>query len=109
MIEEENLIERANYINKIVTDKLKITSKYIGEVRAIGAMIGIEFVKDQNTKEPNAAFVQSVVTECFENGVLFMRAGDGNVIRLLPPLVITDEELTEAMDVIVNAIKKLES
>ena len=109
MIQEQNLLSRANDIYKIITEKLTISSKYIGEVRGIGAMIGIEFVKDQNSKEPNAQFVQSVVTECFENGVLFMRAGDGNVIRLLPPLIISDEELIEAMDVIVRAIKKFEA
>ena len=109
MIEEMNLLTRANDIYKIITDKLNVSSRYIGEVRGIGAMIGIEFVKDKETKEPNAEFVQSVVTECFEKGVLFMRAGEGNVIRLLPPLIISDEELIEAMDVIVHVIKKLEA
>lgn len=109
MIEEMNLLTRANDINKIIIDKLNITSKYIGEVRGLGAMIGIEFVKSQETKEPNAEFVQGVVTECFKKGVLFMRAGEGNVIRLLPPLIISDEELIEAMDVIVHLIKKLEA
>ena len=109
MIENQNLLERANEIGQFIKEKLSFNSKYIGEVRQIGAMIGIEIVLDKQSKASHRSFVNDVVNTCFEKGVLFMRAADGDVIRLLPPLVITDEQLDEAMSVIADTIKELEN
>ncbi|MFS0577053.1 aspartate aminotransferase family protein [Sporosarcina sp. 179-K 3D1 HS] len=108
MIENENLLKRANEIGHFIKEKLSFDSKHIGEIRQIGAMIGIEIVLDKQSKASHRSFVNDVVTKCFEKGVLFMRAADGDVIRLLPPLVITDEQLHEAMSVIADTIKELE-
>ncbi|PIC70781.1 4-aminobutyrate--2-oxoglutarate transaminase [Sporosarcina sp. P16b] len=108
LIENENLLERANEIGRFIKDKLSFESKHIGEIRHLGAMIGIEIVLDKQSKASHRSFVNDVVNKCFKRGVLFMRAADGDVIRLLPPLVITDEQLNEAMSVIVNTIKELE-
>lgn len=109
MIEDLNLLSRANEIGNIVKKRFSFPSKFIGEVRVKGAMIGIEVVKDKNTKEPNKELVDLIVQESFKKGVLFMRAAGGHVIRLLPPLVISDEQLNEALDVIVDVIHQLET
>ena len=80
----------------------------IGDVRGIGAMQIIEFVKDKNTKEPDPDFTLAVIKEAVANGVILIRAGVySNCIRLLPPIVMTNEQLEEGLTVIENAIKKL--
>jgi 4-aminobutyrate aminotransferase/(S)-3-amino-2-methylpropionate transaminase len=78
----------------------------IGDVRGLGAMIGLEFVKDRDTKEPNAEIVKKVISKCYKNGVLLINAGlFGNVIRFLPPLVMTGEQVKTGMDILDEAIK----
>jgi len=109
-IERENLLERAKTIGELIRTQLAFDSKYIGEVRGLGAMVGIEIVKDQVTKEPYPEFVAQVVKECYRQGVILITAGsNANVIRLLPPLVIKDDQLMEALTVLKRVIKKLES
>jgi len=97
------LSERAQTINAFVIDKLAALQKKhtaIGDVRALGAMIGIEFVKDAQTKEPNTEAVNQITKECFKRGLIILSAGTfGNVIRMLMPLVITDAQLAQAMDI----------
>lgn len=73
----------------------------IGEVRGLGAMIAIEFVKDRKTKEPAKEFNVALVKRCVENGVILIYAGThSNCLRFLVPLVITDEQLDEGLTVI---------
>jgi 4-aminobutyrate aminotransferase/(S)-3-amino-2-methylpropionate transaminase len=73
----------------------------VGEVRGLGAMIGIEFVKDRQTKEPTKEFTTALINHCVEHGVLLISAGThGNVLRYLVPLVISDDQLEEGLDVI---------
>jgi 4-aminobutyrate aminotransferase / (S)-3-amino-2-methylpropionate transaminase / 5-aminovalerate transaminase len=102
-IESENLTGKAKEIGKILRDRLTaMQSKYpvIGEVRGRGAMMAIELVKP-GSKEPNSEAMNKVVKFAHENGVLVLTAGTyGNVIRFLPPLVITSELLNDALDVI---------
>nr|WP_244943908.1 4-aminobutyrate--2-oxoglutarate transaminase [Siminovitchia fortis] len=108
MIEKENLADRAEEIGRQVKSRLESLSPYIGEVRGLGAMIGIEIVKDKTTMEPDPALVKQIVKKCYENGVFILTSGAfGNVIRLLPPLVITDEQLTEALDVMENVLAEM--
>jgi 4-aminobutyrate aminotransferase/(S)-3-amino-2-methylpropionate transaminase len=79
----------------------------IGDVRGLGAMIGIEFVKDREKKTPDAELTAAIVQECAQNGLLVESAGVyGNVIRFLAPLVITDEQLEAGLDIFEAAIKK---
>lgn len=79
----------------------------IGDVRGLGSMIGLEFVKDRTTKEPAADLVKAVIKNCYHKGVILLNAGIlGNVIRFLPPLVITDEQVKYGMDVLEEAIKE---
>ena len=105
-----NLNERAVEIGKIVTDRMKNLQKEnssIGDVRGIGAMIGIEFVKDNDPGKPDTELCDKIVKGCAEDGLILLSAGTfKNVIRILSPLVITDEELNKGLDILENQIKK---
>jgi 4-aminobutyrate aminotransferase/(S)-3-amino-2-methylpropionate transaminase len=107
----DKLAERSLEIGEIVTKRYKeMQEKYscIGDVRGLGAMIGIEFVKDKNTKEPATKLAADIVQECAQHGLLVESAGvHSNVIRFLAPLVITDEQLSAGLDIFEAAIKKL--
>ena len=71
-------------------------------------MIGLEFVKDRNTKEPYGEIVKKITDYCFKHGVIYLNAGlFGNVIRFLPPLVITHDQLEYGLKVLEDAIGKL--
>ncbi len=70
----------------------------VGDVRGLGAMLAIELVKDRGTKEPDAELATRVAEAAFERGLLLLKAGiHSNCIRVLVPLVITDEQLSEAL------------
>ena len=107
---EEKLVERARHIGEILTTSLKaMQSKYsvIGEVRGRGAMQAIELVQP-GTKNPNTDAMNKVVKYCQSKGVLVLTAGTySNVIRFLPPIVITDELLKDALSVLDEALASL--
>lgn len=109
-IEAGGVLERALEIESILVPRLneiKANHPVVAEVRGRGAMIAIEFV-ESGTLNPNSAAVDSVVKFCHQNGVLVLNAGTfGNVIRFLPPLAITNDQLNEALDVIAAAIANL--
>ena len=109
-IEEEGLVERAGHIGKELGDGLRaLAAKYptIGEVRGRGAMQAIELVVPGSI-EPNAAAVTKVLKYCTSHGVFILSAGTyNNVIRFLPPLVITDELLADALSVLDEAFATL--
>jgi 4-aminobutyrate aminotransferase/(S)-3-amino-2-methylpropionate transaminase len=111
MIDEEKLADRANLIGeKIVSrfNSLKDTIDVIGDVRGLGAMCAVELVKDPQTREPNKDLTVKIVQECNKRGVIVLSAGlYGNVLRFLSPLVITDDQLEEALDVIEEVLKQL--
>jgi 4-aminobutyrate aminotransferase/(S)-3-amino-2-methylpropionate transaminase len=72
----------------------------------MGAMLAIELVRDPATKEPAADFASDVIEQAFHNGLLLIKSGtDGNCIRVLTPLVITDAELDEALGVWEDALE----
>ena len=109
-IEKEKLVERAQHIGKILHETLTaLAAKYpiIGEVRGRGAMQAIELVLP-GSKEPNPAAMAAVVKYCQSKGVLVLTAGTyGNVIRFLPPLVITDELLRDALGILEEGFASL--
>jgi 4-aminobutyrate aminotransferase/(S)-3-amino-2-methylpropionate transaminase len=109
-MEAENLVARANHIGQILTDSLRaMKAKYpvIGEVRGRGAMQAIELV-EEGTKTPNTAAMNAVVKYCQSKGVLVLTAGTySNVVRFLPPIVITDELLKDALSVLDEALASL--
>ncbi len=106
-IEEEDLCKRAQEMGAIISEALyAMKAKYpiIAEVRGRGAMQAIEFVLPGGI-EPNPAALASVIKFCQSNGVLLLTAGTyGNVVRLLPPLVMPFDLLREALDILDQAI-----
>ena len=102
-IEAEGLVARGRLIGEILSTRLNtLKSKYsiIGEVRGRGAMQAIELIKP-GTKDPNPEAMAKVIKYCQQNGVLILTAGTyGNVIRFLPPLVISEDLLNDALDVL---------
>jgi len=109
-IEAENLVARANHVGQILGDALRaLQAKYpvIGEVRGRGAMQAIELI-EPGTKVPNTAAMNAVVKYCQSKGVLILTAGTySNVVRFLPPIVITDELLKDALSVLDEALASL--
>jgi len=109
-LEAEKLVERANHIGKILGESLRaMQAKYpvIGEVRGRGAMQAIELV-EPGTKTPNTAAMNAVVKYCQSKGVLVLTAGTySNVVRFLPPIVITDELLKDALSVLDEAFASI--
>ena len=109
IMERDNFEKRSKEIGEIVRKRYKeMQDKYdvVGDVRGIGAMIGIEFVKDKKTKEPAPELTKRIILECANNGLLVEGAGTyNNVIRFLAPLVITNEQLYAGLAIIENVIK----
>jgi len=109
-IREEKLIDRARHIGTILNQHLTAMAKkypVIGDVRGRGAMQAIEIVM-AGSKDPNPAAMASVIKFCQQHGVLILTAGTyGNVIRFLPPLVISDELLIDALGVLDQAFASL--
>ena len=95
--EKEDLAGRSMEIgDKVRTayESFQKTYPVIGDIRGLGGMLGIEFVKDPETKEPYPEFVSRMIQNALSRGLLIENAGTyGNVIRFLAPLVITDEQL----------------
>lgn len=109
VMEEERINDRAVAIGEKVMEKFKqMYDRFdvIGDFRGLGAMCALEFVKDRGTKEPDQAFSDLVLKEAGKRGVIAFKAGVyDNVIRLLMPLVITDEQLEEGLDILAKSIE----
>lgn len=108
IMERDHLAERSCEIGEKVTARYhKMMEKYpiIGDVRGLGGMIGIEFVKDKETKEPAPELTAAIIQNCAKHGLMVEGAGTyGNVIRFLAPLVMTDEQLEAGLDIFEKAI-----
>ncbi len=108
LIEKQGLVEKAARMGEKVRERFEGLWKKcscIGIVRGAGAMRAIEFVKDRATKEPAKELVNRIVRLCYERGLIVIGAGTyGNVIRTLMPLVITEDQLEEGLDVLEGAI-----
>ncbi len=84
-------------------DGWKKTHPLVGDVRGRGLMIGIELVKDKATREPAAALRNRVETLAFERGLMVLGCGESS-IRLCPPLIVSEQEATVALDILEEAI-----
>lgn len=108
IIEKENLNQRAVIIGEKVMqrfDEMKQKYNCIGDVRGLGAMCAIELVKNRDSKEPDKELTKQIIQEANKNGVLLIGAGVySNVIRILMPLVITDEQLEEGLNILETCI-----
>lgn len=109
--EKKNLLTRAEQIGKRVLEKFlefKEIYSIIGDVRGLGAMVGMELVTDRKTKEPAATLTKQLVTICRDKGLLMISAGThSNIIRPLMPLVITDEQLERGLSIIEESLSEL--
>jgi 4-aminobutyrate aminotransferase/(S)-3-amino-2-methylpropionate transaminase len=109
-IEADGLLERARQIERLMKDRLfalQAADDRIGDVRGRGAMIAVEFVKPDNA-EPDAALTNALAAACAAAGVIVLTAGTfGNVVRFLPPLTISDELLSEGLDVVAELLAGL--
>ncbi|WP_368680835.1 4-aminobutyrate--2-oxoglutarate transaminase (plasmid) [Rhodococcus opacus] len=110
VIERDDLAGKARRIEEVMKPRLEAIakwSKHIGEVRGRGAMLAVEFVKP-GTKAASAEAAKTVAAYANSRGVLTLTAGTyGNVIRFLPPLVIGEDLLTDALDVLEAGIAEL--
>jgi 4-aminobutyrate aminotransferase/(S)-3-amino-2-methylpropionate transaminase len=109
MFEQQDLNARANELGDHFQKRAREWQKrwpMIGEVRGLGAMQALELVQSPDKREPGADETKQITQYCYEHGVITISAGSyGNVIRLLMPLVITDAQMTEALDVLEGALK----
>lgn len=108
IIDRDGLADRALEIGRILTMRYQSWAKkfsVVGDIRGLGAMQGIEFVKDTVTKEPYPELVSRLVAETARHGLLIENAGIyRNVVRFLAPLVITDEQLNAGLDIFEAAL-----
>lgn len=116
IIEDEKLIDRSRDLGVRVKSELKNLLQehpYVGDVRGKGLLIGIEMVKDKNTKDPlTSDLVNQVIVDCKKEGVLIGKngttvAGFNNVLTLSPPLNIKEEDVDFIIKTVTEAINKL--
>ncbi|HFQ5014637.1 TPA: aspartate aminotransferase family protein [Vibrio vulnificus] len=108
-IEQEGLLDKVKVDSQFMREKLlEMKAKYpvIGDVRGIGMLWGIELVTDHESKARAYDEAEAVLYQCLNNGVSF-KVSQGNVIQLSPPLIITREQLTEALAIFEEAIAKV--
>src|SRR5699024_9760171 len=107
VIQDENLLERGNVLGQRLQEHLKSLQSQcpnMVEIRGLGPMVAVEF-RDPETKEPDAAFVSKVQKYGRDNGLILLNCGaDGNVIRFLFPLTISDELFDEGLDILAKAL-----
>lgn len=107
-IEKEDILGHVMELSALMkrrAEDMKKKYEAVGDVRLIGALLGIELVKSRKTREKAVDEAEKILYECLENGLSF-KISQGNVLTLAPPLIITEEELDHAMDIVENAIRK---
>ena len=101
VFEEEGLVERAGLVGGVIRTRMLDWQRrwpQIGDVRGLGAMLAIEFVRDPGSKAPAPELAEAVVDEALQRGLILLKAGVfGNCIRVLCPLTIADAELDEGL------------
>jgi len=111
IMKRDNFSGKANIIGKLILNRLeKLKSKYslIGDVRGRGAMVAFELVKNRKTKIPAVEETNALIKEAYKQGLILISAGlYGNVVRLLVPLVIGEEQLQSGLDIIENSLSKI--
>jgi 4-aminobutyrate aminotransferase/(S)-3-amino-2-methylpropionate transaminase len=109
--EKTDLLKRAEKIGKTVLERFNQFHEHylvVGDVRGLGAMVGMELVMDRKTKEPATALTKRLIDLCQEKGLLMISAGTySNIIRPLMPLVIRDEQLEVGLKFIGEALDEV--
>ncbi|MEN6625556.1 MAG: aspartate aminotransferase family protein [Candidatus Sumerlaeia bacterium] len=112
IIKRENLVENARKVGEVLKSRLKgiqENSKYLGDVRGRGLVIGLEIVKDRKTKEPSADLTKKIILTAASKGLLMGPVGVfGNVIRVAPPLVVTEDQAHAMADIFADALAEVE-
>ncbi len=110
-MEKHNVPDRAAEIGKTVRDRfniLKNKCKNIGDVRGLGAMMAFELVTNSDPNQPDGELASALVDSCFERGLIILTAGSfKNVIRVLCPLTISDNDLEAGLDIIEEELLRL--
>jgi 4-aminobutyrate aminotransferase/(S)-3-amino-2-methylpropionate transaminase len=110
VFEEENMLEKSVALGEKLKSRFEKWQKefdIIGEIRGLGAMLGLEFVKGAN-QAPAADEAKQVAAHCLEKGLLILVCGSyGNVVRILAPFVITDEQLEKGLSIMEEALKEI--
>jgi 4-aminobutyrate aminotransferase / (S)-3-amino-2-methylpropionate transaminase / 5-aminovalerate transaminase len=108
LYEKEDLAARSREIGHVVTRRfLKLQEQYtlVGDVRGLGGMVAMELVKDRTTKEPDSHAASDVLAAAHHRGLVLIKAGIyDNVLRVLVPLCITDEQLNKGLDIFEDAL-----
>jgi 4-aminobutyrate aminotransferase/(S)-3-amino-2-methylpropionate transaminase len=108
IFEREDLAERSRQIGRIASERfLNLQKQYpmIGDVRGQGGMLAMEIVKDRTTREPDPQAVTDILAAAHQRGLILISAGMyGNVIRVLVPLNVSDEQLQRGLDILAEAI-----
>jgi 4-aminobutyrate aminotransferase/(S)-3-amino-2-methylpropionate transaminase len=109
LFEEKPFSARANELGDHFQKRAREWQKrwsIVGDIRGLGAMQALELVQSPETRKPAPDETKQVTQYCYEHGVITISAGSyGNVIRLLMPLVITDEQMDEALNVLEGALQ----
>ena len=109
IIDDEDLLQRATHVgDRVKSHFQRLASQYdvIGDVRGLGAMVGMELVTDRQTKEPAQELTGKIANAALRNGAIFPTAGlQGNVLRVLVSLVITDDQIDEGMRILEAAFE----
>ncbi len=106
IIEDEDLVANAARVGEVALDRLQAMRRkipQIGDIRGRGLLIGIELVKDRAGKEPDNDLAEAVLYSCLDQGLSF-KTSMGNVLTLTPPLIVSESEMLQALDIIENAI-----
>ena len=107
---EREGIDNAARVGEFILERLrgwKHSHPLVGDVRGRGLMIGIELVKDKATREPAAALRNRVETVAFEKGLMILGCGETS-LRLCPPLIVSKEEASVALDILEEALSEVE-
>ena len=111
IMERENLAENASKLGPVILDRLRQTQqkcKYLGDVRGRGLVMGLEFVHDKKTKQPAPELIRPIIDNCAQNGLLVGSVGVfGNVIRVAPPLVVSEAQAHESCDIMEKVLLAL--
>ncbi len=107
IIEDEGLIENASILGRFALDRLSDRldgCPIVGDIRGRGLLFGVEIISSRELRTPDAGTAERIYYRCLEGGLSF-KISAGNVLTLSPPLTITREQLSAALDIVVEAIR----
>jgi 4-aminobutyrate aminotransferase/(S)-3-amino-2-methylpropionate transaminase len=111
IFDRENLLSRANELGNHFQKRAREWQKrwpIVGDIRGLGGMQAIELVQSADGREPAAEETKQITQYCYEHGLITITAGSySNVIRILVPLVVTDAQMDEGLDVLESALQSV--